>query len=144
MVTLNTITNGYNNAGRPAISKDGNWISVTATNPDNSLNEAARYHRPSGTWEYLGGIGGVSDGASSSAWNMSQDGSTVVGLGWVSGGRAHAFKWKSDTGMVDLGSTVTDRSSRANGTRYDGSIVVGWQDSPTGFRQGAVWNAAGE
>ena len=32
------------------------------------------------------------------------------------------------------------RSSRANGCNADGTVVVGWQDSTSGFRQGAVWN----
>jgi len=41
--------------------------------------------------------------------------------------------------MVDLGSTVPGRSSRANNVSGDGRIIVGWQDAPDGFRQGAVW-----
>jgi hypothetical protein len=41
--------------------------------------------------------------------------------------------------MVDLGSTVSGSSSRANDCNGDGSVVVGWQDSTTGFRQGAIW-----
>ncbi len=31
------------------------------------------------------------------------------------------------------------RSTRANAVNFDGSVVAGWQDSATGFRQGAVW-----
>ena len=41
--------------------------------------------------------------------------------------------------MVDLGSTVAGRSSRANGISGDGKIVVGWQEHTTGPRQGARW-----
>lgn len=39
--------------------------------------------------------------------------------------------------MVDLGSTVAGRSSRANGVSGDGKVVVGWQDTP--LRHGAQW-----
>jgi hypothetical protein len=41
--------------------------------------------------------------------------------------------------MVDLGSTVAGRSSRANGISADGKVVVGWQEHSTGPRQGAKW-----
>jgi uncharacterized membrane protein len=41
--------------------------------------------------------------------------------------------------MLDLGSTVSGRSSRANDVSGDGRLVVGWQEAPTGFRQGARW-----
>jgi probable HAF family extracellular repeat protein len=35
---------------------------------------------------------------------------------------------------------VPGRSTRANNASFDGSTIVGWQDSSTGFRQGAVWS----
>jgi uncharacterized membrane protein len=41
--------------------------------------------------------------------------------------------------MVDLGSTVVGRSSRANAVSGDGKIVVGWQEHSTGPRMGVRW-----
>ena len=92
------------------------------------------------TWNPLGGIGGQSGTEISSGWNISRDGQHVVGLGWISGGGAHAIQWTDGGNVVDLGSTVTGRSSRANAVDADGNVVVGWQDASGGFRQGAVWN----
>jgi glyceraldehyde-3-phosphate dehydrogenase/erythrose-4-phosphate dehydrogenase len=45
---------------------------------------------------------------------------------------ARAFRWEESTGMVDLGSTVPGRSSRADGVSGDGRIVVGFQESALG------------
>lgn len=139
LVTLNTFTNGTNNSGNPSISKDGTRISATVTNPNNNLNEMGVYDVATNSWSYLGGIGGSSDGNVSSSWSMSGDGQVVVGLGWVNAGTAHAIKWSQAGGMVDMGSTVTGRSTRANDANLDGSITVGWQDSDFGFRQAAIW-----
>jgi uncharacterized membrane protein len=140
LVTINSFTNGTNNAGNPAVSNDGSVISATVTNPGNNLNEMGLYNVGTGAWTYLGGIGGSSDGSSSSAWSMSGDGQIVVGLGWVNAGTAHAISWSQATGMVDMGSTVEGRSSRANDANLDGSKIVGWQDAETGFRQAAIWD----
>ncbi len=139
LTTLNTISNGYDNAGSPAISADGTKISGTVTNTNTNLNVMGLYDVTAGTWTFLDGIGGESDGSVASAWSISGDGSTVVGLGWVNGGTAHAIKWTQAGGTVDMGSTVTDRSTRANDASFDGSIIAGWQDGETGYRQGAIW-----
>jgi uncharacterized membrane protein len=42
--------------------------------------------------------------------------------------------------MVDLGSLAGGRqSTRANGVSADGHVVVGWEEAPTGPREGAKW-----
>lgn len=138
-VILNTISNGFENAGNPSISNDGTKISGTFTHPESNMNGWGLYDVASGNWTPLEGIGGETDGSESSAWGISGDGSTIVGLGWVDAGTAHAIKWTEADGTVDMGSTVPDRSSRANGVNTDGSVIVGWQDGVTGFRQGAIW-----
>ncbi len=125
--------------GDVKISDDGLVIVGPYENPDNGLKEMSKYDVPTQTWTPLGGIGGVSDGQISSAWGISGDGNTVVGLGWLPGSGAHAITWNEATGIVDLGSTVTGRSSRANAASEDGSIVAGWQDLESGFRQAAIW-----
>jgi uncharacterized membrane protein len=128
---------GY--GGRPDVSADGSKIAGTSINPSTGLGELSIYDVASGLWTNLGGIGGSSGNSTSSSWGISQDGTSVVGLGWVNAGSAHAIQWTAATGMVDLGSTVSGSSSRANDCNGDGSVVVGWQDSTTGFRQGAIW-----
>ena len=70
---------------------------------------------------------------------MSGEGSAIVGLGWDGCSHAHGFCWDAMTGMVDLGSLVTTRGSRANAISSDGRLIVGWSDQATGFRQGARW-----
>jgi uncharacterized membrane protein len=64
----------------------------------------------------------------------------VVGLYWRSGfGRAHAAKWTQATGVVDLGGVASNRSSRANGVNYDGTVITGWVETPTGPWRPAAW-----
>lgn len=121
------------------ITDDGLRIAGTVFNPDSNGNEMGLYDRSTGQWSYLGGIGGQSDASISSSWGMSRDGRHVVGLGWVDAGTAHAVRWDEGAGLSDIGSTVADRSSRANAVSNDGRVVAGWQDGVTGFRQGAVW-----
>jgi hypothetical protein len=57
----------------------------------------------------------------------------------VNAGSAHAIKYTNANGVEDLGSTVANRSTRANVANMDGTIIGGWQDSASGFRQGAIW-----
>src|SRR5690606_30950528 len=121
------------------ISNDGSKISGTVTNTDTNLNVMGLYDMATGVWSFLDGIGGQSDGSVASAWSISGDGSTVVGLGWVNAGTAHAIKWTDAEGTVDVGSTVPGRSSRANDASFDGSVIGGWQDADSGYRQGAIW-----
>ncbi|RFN60019.1 T9SS type A sorting domain-containing protein [Marixanthomonas ophiurae] len=125
--------------GDVKISDDGNTVIGPYTNPENGLKEMSMYDVPTETWTSLGGIGGQSGEQISSAWGISADASTIVGLGWLPTSGAHAISWTESTGVVDLGSTVPDASSRANNVSGDGSVVVGWQDTETGFRQAAVW-----
>src|SRR6185295_5232644 len=62
------------------------------------------------------------------------------GLYWRHGfGRAHASKWTQGTGVVDLGGTVTGQASRANCVNYDGSVIGGWVETPTGPWRPAAW-----
>jgi len=137
---IGSITNGFPMAGRATISADGLKISATLTNPATNFNEAGLYNVTTSSWTFLGGLGQVLDSSTSSAWGTSSDGNTVVGLAWVTGGNAHGFKWTNAIGLEDLGSSVANRSSRANDVNADGSIIVGWQDGLDGFRQAAVWN----
>jgi len=85
--------------------------------------------------------GGTVDGSYGSVWSLSGDGQTVVGLYWRPGvgQRAHASKWTQATGVVDLGGTTTGQASRANGVNFDGSVIAGWVETPTGPWRPAAW-----
>lgn len=125
--------------GRAKVSDGGNFVVGTAVNASTSFTEMSVYDVTAGSWTNLGGLGGESDGSTSSGWGISGDGNHVVGLGWIDAGTAHAIQSSNRAPSFDLGSTVAERSSRANATNIDGTVVVGWQDAEDGFRQGAVW-----
>lgn len=139
IASIGGVLPGAGVGGQARISDDGDRICATVFNDKSGFHEMGYFDVNTGVWTPLGGIGGSSGTEISSSWGISGDGTSVVGLGWVSGGCAHATQWIEGMGTMDLGSTVPDRSSRANGTNIDGSVVVGWQDASTGFRQGAVW-----
>lgn len=136
-VVIGEITGQEPLSGTTNISNDGKYISGSMTHPESGKEEMARYNTATNAWTYLGSLGPETDG--SSAWGMTGDGATVVGLGWYSGWEAHAVKWTQAGGVVDIGSTVTDRSSRANGISDNGQVVVGWQDDDYGDRFAVYW-----
>lgn len=140
IVQIGSITNGYPAAGKTVVSNDGNTIASSITNASTGFNEISIYNVISSTWTNKGGLVPTGwDGSVSSTWGISPNGNAIVGLGWLTAANAHAVKWDETNGVVDLGSMVTGRSSRANAISSDGSVVVGWQDEPTGTRSGAKW-----
>jgi photosystem II stability/assembly factor-like uncharacterized protein len=112
----------------------------------NSFAVKSMYNIANAEWTVLGSFDFPVDGSLSQGYNISEDGTTVVGSAWVeptpgeSGLTVHASVWTADEGMVDLGSLYTDinRGTRANAVSGDGSIVVGWQDF-SGPWKSAVW-----
>jgi uncharacterized membrane protein len=74
-----------------------------------------------------------------SCWGVSGDGQTMVGLGWHNQCAARAYRYSAAGGLVDMGTSVAGRSTRANAANFNGTVIVGWQDQASGFRQGAVW-----
>src|SRR5262245_7443496 len=75
-------------------------------------------------------LGDFSEGKfQSAAYDVSDDGSIVVGSGWnVANNKA--FRWTELGGMVQLEQSATFYSA-AGGVSADGSVVVGW-----------IWNQA--
>jgi len=131
-------------AGAPQVSDDGTRVSATI------LSDDGQYVTP-GVWtEGLGwdafmpplpADGGVIDQAYGSAWGISGDGQTVVGLYWRNtnvGGIAHAMRRVGNAIVEDLGSG--GGSSRANAANTDGSVIVGWDENPNfGNWWATVW-----
>ncbi|QAA82405.1 T9SS type A sorting domain-containing protein [Aequorivita sp. H23M31] len=126
-------------SGNQTISADGSLISCSVVNPDTGIEVAALYRPLEDEWIYLEGLGVFLDDGESSSWGMSSNGEHVVGLSWASGGTAHGVYWNYPSPVVDLGSTVTGRSTRANNVNADGTRIIGWQDSDFGDRQGVYW-----
>jgi len=140
MVQIGALTNGYPAAGRTLISSDGTKIGSTATNAVTGFNEISTYNVATSTWTNQGGLVPTGwDGSVSSTWGMTPNGNTIVGLGWITAGSAHAVKWNAQNGVVDLGSMIPGSSSRANAINTDGTVIVGWQDEFDGTRSGAKW-----
>lgn len=140
LVQIGSISNGYPAAGRTIVSNDGTKISSSITNTATGFNEISTYDVATSTWINRGGLVPTGwDGSVSSTWGMSTNGNTIVGLGFLTAANAHAVKWDEADGMVDLGSMVPGRSSRANAINAAGTVIVGWQDEPTGTRSGAKW-----
>lgn len=124
--------------GYSRMSDDGNRVCSSSVNADTTLCSPGLWTKGSG-WQVLfpplpanGAPGGI-DGHLGEPYDVSGDGSTVVGLYWLSTGRGQAFKWSAATGPVSLGGQggLLTVSSRANVTNYDGSVVGGWSSSPT-------------
>jgi probable HAF family extracellular repeat protein len=121
-------------------SRDGRTIVGNAFDA-RKIRQAAIWQRAA-EWRLLGSIApnaAPCDNLLSSSFGTSADGKVIVGLAWNGCSIARAFRWEESTGMVDLGSTVAGRSSRANGISGDGKVVLGWQEHSTGPRQGARW-----
>ena len=123
-----------------SVSRAGDAIAGTAFDARN-VTQAAIWQRAA-EWRLLGSVvpnAVPCDALLSSTYDTSDDGKVIVGLAWNGCNFARAFRWEESTGMVDLGSTIAGRSSRANGVSGDGRVVVGWQEIVTGPRHGARW-----
>lgn len=131
----------------------GTDIYVKTDKADEEVGVMGRYNVETGEWQSLGHFGLVGDGPDmGSAYGISADGQTVVGLGetldiieardksykyTTRGG--HATAWTETTGLIDLGSRFPGHPSRANAVSRDGRIIVGFQDNNNGQRASAVW-----
>ncbi|MEM0518640.1 YCF48-related protein [Aequorivita flava] len=112
----------------------------------NTFSIQSMYNVADAEWTILGSFGVSSDIGLSSGYNISEDGSTVVGSAYVTptpgepGLAVHATAWTEVDGLVDLGSLYQNinRSTRANAVSGDGSVIVGWQDF-NGPWKSAVW-----
>lgn len=129
---------GDGHGGTPSISADGGRIGGTAMNTVTGKSEMAYYDVETAQWNLCGSLGSYSDAGASAGFGISGDGSTVVGNGWINAGNAHVAVWKNGV-MTTYGSSVPNRSTRANGVNFDGTVVGGYQDREDGYRSGAVW-----
>jgi probable HAF family extracellular repeat protein len=124
--------------GIMGISDDGSRVAASIY--DNAGTATPGVWTQGQGWTTLGPIpGGGVDGEDGSAYGISGDGSTVTGLAWRSDWRARAFSWTDSTGMVNLGASYDDRSSRGTAINGDGSVIGGFDEAEFGNRRPAVW-----
>lgn len=130
-------------AGLPGVSADGTRISATILSDDETYAAQGLWSLAGG-WQELAPIpsdGGIMDQSNGSAWGISGDGKSVVGLYWrpgQPGGSAHPSLWRQGTGVTDLGSA--GGSGRANRSNRDGSVIAGWtEDATTGVWRPTAW-----
>lgn len=126
-------------AGSAGVSDDGTRIGLTAINPSTGKTEGAFHDVKSMQTTLTGSFGFSCDLAAVSCWGVSGDGNTMVGLGWHAQCAARGYRYTSTDGLIDLGTSVAGRPTRANGCNFDGTVIAGWQDSLSGSRQGVVW-----
>jgi probable HAF family extracellular repeat protein len=91
-------------------------------------------------------LGTLPSGDSSEAWDVSADGSVVVGVSNIAGWppATRAFRWTAAGGMQDLGTLPGyDRSSEAWGVSADGAVVVGFASNDAARRRAFRWTASG-
>ncbi len=133
-------------AGTPDVSADGTHASATIADvaTDSTYITQGLWtqgFRWTETMPPTPPDGGLMGNAYGSAWGLSDDASTLVGLYWrpgQPGGSAHASYWTEATGVVGLGSSGFN--SRANDADYDGDVIVGWDENPDwGGRRPTVW-----
>lgn len=137
-VTLIGSTSGSDFTLSTRIGEDNTKVVGLMRNPASNFNEFSIYDTITNTWTYLGNMGN-SGNSSTTPYAVTSDNTTIVGLGWVNAGIAHAVKWTQETGYVDLGSTITGSSSRADAISDDKTVIGGYQDQSTGARSGAYW-----
>lgn len=123
--------------GSSAVSADGTRILGNVQNNDGKV-EAAIWQVGGVDWQPIGTLGSYCDINSSTGWGMSGNGQTVVGGVYPSFCTHRAMKWSQGGTMSTLFSWF-GWTTRANGANHDGSVVFGWQDIDTGFRQGCIW-----
>lgn len=122
------------------VSNSAAFLSADIYDPNNvNRSTAARWEATTGLWTPLPGLGGVSGSSVSTAYDLSGDGQTLVGLAWKTAGEAHAFKWTPSGGTVDIGLWLPGPgwSSRANAVSADGNFAAGLITSP---QRAIRWN----
>lgn len=86
-------------------------------------------------------VGALATGAQfySEAWDISSDGSAVVGFSLNAAGFPTAYRWTAATGIVSLGTLPGGTLSIATASNTDGSIIVGFGDDALGLTRAWIW-----
>jgi hypothetical protein len=71
-------------------------------------------------------------------WDITADGTTIVGMQWFQNFSYSAFKWTQANGYQMIGTGV-GQGSRASGISSDGSVIFGWAAVPAASRTPVIW-----
>jgi probable HAF family extracellular repeat protein len=92
------------------------------------------------------GLGLLPPWGSSTATGVSGDGSTVIGMLYNNTGYEEtwnypfrAFRWRADTGMIDLGTLGGERTGVWHAVTWDGSVVFGTSQTSSGEWHAFRW-----
>jgi uncharacterized membrane protein len=119
-----------------AISDDGSVIVGCIKDPVLGVEVAARWTQATG-WLSLGFLpNALNCPSKSNAYDVSADGSTVIGLSW-DGCSGRAFYWTQPTGMLEM-QVLGNGANRATAIAADGSAVAGFAQG-TSNRTPAYW-----
>lgn len=140
----------YDRNEHSLFGQQGNFYHKTEVGTVDAFG-AGIYDIEKDTWTPLPSYGQVVDRNTASPWNFSGDGQTVVGSIHAynsADGRivSHAAVMTRD-GVIELGHRYDDqvsgelpinKTTQAKGVSYDGSVVVGFEDT-WGPRYGCIW-----
>lgn len=92
-------------------------------------------------WTQAGGLQnlGTLGGASSSASDISANGSMICGSSYVSAGDPYAFRWVDGVGIAQIGTFY----SFARGISGDGSTITGFETGSAGLYKAFRWTQSG-
>jgi len=121
-----------------AISDDGTVIAGTMLDPVLGVDVAARWTEATG-WQSIGYLpNALNCPSKSNAFDMSADGSTIVGLSW-NGCSGRGFVWTEATGMQEL-EALQLTGNRASVISADGSQIAGFTKGAVTSRTPAFWD----
>lgn len=106
-----------------------------------NVETAGRWNASSGNWTFLGINPQVPQAFATDynvGWDITADGTTVVGMQWYPGYDYRAFKWSQSNGYQDIGAGVGN-GSRASGISANGAVVYGWAETSSASRTPVIW-----
>ena len=124
-----------------AVSDDGTVACGNMPDPGGSGQLVAGLWTAAGGWQSLGYVPGtplLCGGGLSTAYDISGDGTTVVGLAWNNGCNGQGFRWTAATGLQLL-QGLANGNNRCSAISGDGSSLGGFAQG-TFNRTPAYWN----
>ena len=121
-----------------AVSDDGTVVVGDVPVPSGiGLNDAGRWTAADG-WVSIGHLPNAGSCPSrSDSYEVSADGSVVVGLSW-DGCSGRGFRWTADTGMQEL-QNLANGNNRASVVSADGTLIGGFAQGSFS-RTPAIWD----
>ncbi len=106
-----------------------------------NVETAGKLNPSTGVWTFLGINPAVPQAFATdynTGWDITADGTTLVGLQWYPGYDYRAFKWTQSNGYQDIGAGV-GLGSRASGISANGAVVFGWAQTTAASRTPVIW-----